>query len=152
MWKVSVWSELTPCDRHNSAAAQLFGDPLPFDNVLDLPFGLTEGEVTIDLPGRKPVNALVNHSGVGDVGSVLVIQDITRIKELESQAEMNRRLAAMGELVANDRESYQYLAESIRMHPDQETLKGMMEGVGFERCDYHNLTGGIVALHRGYKF
>ena len=61
-------------------------------------------------------------------------------------------LPSMGELVANDRESYQYLAESIRMHPDQETLKGMMEGVGFERCDYHNLTGGIVALHRGYKF
>jgi demethylmenaquinone methyltransferase/2-methoxy-6-polyprenyl-1,4-benzoquinol methylase len=38
------------------------------------------------------------------------------------------------------------------MHPDQETLKGMMEAVGFERCDYHNLTGGIVALHRGFKF
>ena len=61
-------------------------------------------------------------------------------------------LPMMGKLVANDAESYKYLAESIRMHPDQETLKGMMEKVGFERCDYHNLTGGIVALHRGYKF
>ncbi len=61
-------------------------------------------------------------------------------------------LPLMGKLVANDSESYKYLAESIRMHPDQETLKGMMEAVGFERCDYHNLTGGIVALHRGYKF
>jgi demethylmenaquinone methyltransferase/2-methoxy-6-polyprenyl-1,4-benzoquinol methylase len=61
-------------------------------------------------------------------------------------------LPSMGQLIANDKESYQYLAESIRMHPDQETLKGMFENAGFERCDYHNLTGGIVALHRGYKF
>ncbi len=61
-------------------------------------------------------------------------------------------LPMMGQLVANDSESYQYLAESIRMHPDQQTLKGMMEQAGFERCDYHNLTGGIVALHRGFKF
>jgi demethylmenaquinone methyltransferase/2-methoxy-6-polyprenyl-1,4-benzoquinol methylase len=57
----------------------------------------------------------------------------------------------MGKLIANDAESYQYLAESIRMHPDQETLKAMMEAAGFEKCEYHNLTGGIVALHRGYK-
>ncbi|MCC2617196.1 bifunctional demethylmenaquinone methyltransferase/2-methoxy-6-polyprenyl-1,4-benzoquinol methylase UbiE [Aestuariibacter halophilus] len=61
-------------------------------------------------------------------------------------------LPKMGQLVANDAESYQYLAESIRMHPDQETLKGMMEAVGFEQTSYHNLTGGIVALHRGFKF
>ena len=61
-------------------------------------------------------------------------------------------LPLMGKLVANDAESYRYLAESIRMHPDQETLKGMMQNAGFERCEYHNLTGGIVALHRGFKF
>ncbi len=61
-------------------------------------------------------------------------------------------LPKMGELVAKDGESYQYLAESIRMHPDQETLKSMMENVGFEQTTYHNLTGGIVALHKGYKF
>ncbi|RDV24167.1 bifunctional demethylmenaquinone methyltransferase/2-methoxy-6-polyprenyl-1,4-benzoquinol methylase UbiE [Alteromonas aestuariivivens] len=61
-------------------------------------------------------------------------------------------LPKMGQLVANDAESYQYLAESIRMHPDQETLKGMFETAGFEQCDFHNLTGGIVALHRGFKF
>jgi demethylmenaquinone methyltransferase/2-methoxy-6-polyprenyl-1,4-benzoquinol methylase len=60
-------------------------------------------------------------------------------------------LPLMGKLVANDSESYKYLAESIRMHPDQETLKAMMEQAGFERCDYHNLSGGIVALHRGFK-
>jgi len=60
-------------------------------------------------------------------------------------------LPRMGQLVANDAESYRYLAESIRMHPDQETLKGMMEAAGFERCDVHNLTGGIVAIHRGFR-
>lgn len=62
-----------------------------------------------------------------------------------------RLLPRMGELVANDAESYRYLAESIRMHPDQETLKEMMEAAGLERVEYTNLTGGIVALHRGIK-
>ena len=61
-------------------------------------------------------------------------------------------LPLIGKLVANDEESYRYLAESIRMHPDQETLKGMMDDAGFERTAYHNMTGGIVALHTGYKF
>ena len=60
-------------------------------------------------------------------------------------------LPLMGKLIANDSESYKYLAESIRMHPDQETLKEMMEQAGFINCEYHNLTGGIVALHRGFK-
>ena len=62
-----------------------------------------------------------------------------------------RILPVMGKLVANDSESYQYLAESIRMHPDQETLKDMMIDAGFSRCEFHNMTGGIVALHRGIK-
>jgi demethylmenaquinone methyltransferase/2-methoxy-6-polyprenyl-1,4-benzoquinol methylase len=61
-------------------------------------------------------------------------------------------LPKMGELVAKDGESYQYLAESIRMHPDQETLKTMMENAGFEQTTFKNLTGGVVALHKGYKF
>ena len=61
-------------------------------------------------------------------------------------------LPVMGKMIANDSESYRYLAESIRMHPDQETLKDMMNNAGFERTDYTNLTGGIVALHRGFKF
>lgn len=60
-------------------------------------------------------------------------------------------LPMMGKLIANDAESYQYLAESIRMHPDQQTLKQMMQQAGFENCDYHNLTAGIVAVHRGFK-
>lgn len=61
-------------------------------------------------------------------------------------------LPRIGQLVAKDAESYRYLAESIRMHPDQETLLQMMADVGFENSHYYNLTGGIVALHRGYKF
>lgn len=60
-------------------------------------------------------------------------------------------LPLMGKLVAGDSDSYQYLAESIRMHPDQDTLKAMMQNAGFTHCDYHNLTGGIVAVHRGFK-
>ncbi|MDH5648610.1 MAG: bifunctional demethylmenaquinone methyltransferase/2-methoxy-6-polyprenyl-1,4-benzoquinol methylase UbiE [Gammaproteobacteria bacterium] len=60
-------------------------------------------------------------------------------------------LPVMGRMVANDEESYRYLAESIRKHPDQETLKAMMERAGFERVHYFNLSGGIVALHKGYK-
>ena len=60
-------------------------------------------------------------------------------------------LPALGKLVANDPDSYQYLAESIRMHPDQATLQSMMEDAGFERCRYHNLAAGIVALHIGYR-
>lgn len=60
-------------------------------------------------------------------------------------------LPVLGKLVAGDSESYQYLAESIRMHPDQETLREMMENAGFSRSEFFNMTGGIVALHRGVK-
>ncbi|MGL5335252.1 MAG: bifunctional demethylmenaquinone methyltransferase/2-methoxy-6-polyprenyl-1,4-benzoquinol methylase UbiE [Enterovibrio sp.] len=61
-------------------------------------------------------------------------------------------LPKLGQLIANDAESYRYLAESIRMHPDQQTLEHMLQEAGFEHTCYFNLTGGIVALHRGYKF
>lgn len=61
-------------------------------------------------------------------------------------------LPRLGQLVAGDGESYRYLAESIRVHPDQETLKLMLEDAGLERVDYLNLTAGVVALHRGFRF
>lgn len=61
-------------------------------------------------------------------------------------------LPKIGEIVVNDADSYRYLAESIRMHPAQDELKAMMEQAGFEHTSYYNLTAGIVALHRGYKF
>jgi demethylmenaquinone methyltransferase/2-methoxy-6-polyprenyl-1,4-benzoquinol methylase len=63
-----------------------------------------------------------------------------------------RILPFMGKMIANDADSYRYLAESIRVHPSQEELKEMMLDVGFEHVEYFNLTAGIVALHRGYKF
>jgi len=58
-------------------------------------------------------------------------------------------LPRLGRMVARDEASYRYLAESIRMHPDQESLKSMMEQAGFDRVEYHNLTAGVVALHLG---
>lgn len=61
-------------------------------------------------------------------------------------------LPRLGQWVAKDADSYRYLAESIRMHPDQETLLGMMREAGLEDCRYHNLSGGIVAVHRGYRY
>ena len=61
-------------------------------------------------------------------------------------------LPLLGRVIAQDSDSYKYLAESIRMHPDQKTLKHMMQKAGLDRVDYHNLTGGVVALHRGFKY
>jgi len=61
-------------------------------------------------------------------------------------------LPRLGQFVAGDGESYRYLAESIRMHPDQTALKTLMEGSGFDRVEYHNLAAGVVALHLGYRF
>jgi demethylmenaquinone methyltransferase/2-methoxy-6-polyprenyl-1,4-benzoquinol methylase len=63
-----------------------------------------------------------------------------------------RVLPLLGRYVAGDEASYRYLAESIRMHPDQETLLAMMRDAGLEGCRYHNLSGGIVAVHRGYRY
>ncbi len=61
-------------------------------------------------------------------------------------------LPRLGRLFARDAASYRYLAESIRKHPPQEELQAMMGSAGFERCGYRNLTGGIVAIHSGYKY
>ena len=58
----------------------------------------------------------------------------------------------VGKLVANDSDSYRYLAESIRVHPGQEQLKSLLEQAGLERVEYFNLSAGVVALHRGYRF
>ena len=60
-------------------------------------------------------------------------------------------LPFIGKVVANDESSYKYLAESIRMHPNQDSLREMMDDAGFDRTEYFNMTGGVVALHRGFK-
>ena len=76
-----------------------------------------------------------------------VIEPLSRAYDLYSFSVLPR----LGQLVTGDADSYRYLAESIRMHPDQDTLRGMMEKAGLERCEYFNMTGGVVALHRGFK-
>ena len=87
-------------------------------------------------------------------GKVMVLEFSKPVEMLKPiyDAYSFKILPWLGEKVAGDAESYRYLAESIRMHPDQETLKAMMEEVGFDKVEYHSLTGGIVALHIGYKY
>lgn len=86
-------------------------------------------------------------------GKLLVLEFSKVAKPLEKAYDWYsfKVLPQLGEWVAGDASSYQYLAESIRMHPDQETLKSLMKTNGFGHVDYHNLTGGLVALHVGIK-
>ncbi len=86
-------------------------------------------------------------------GKLLILEFSTPHEMLKPAYDLYsfRVLPLLGRVVANDADSYRYLAESIRMHPDQERLLGMMQDAGLERCRYHNLTGGVVALHTGYR-
>ena len=87
-------------------------------------------------------------------GGKLLVLEFSRVaKPLEKAYDWYsfNILPKIGKWVANDEESYRYLAESIRMHPDQETLRQMMKAAGFGHVDVHNLTGGVVALHVGIK-
>ena len=86
-------------------------------------------------------------------GKLLVLEFSKVAKPLEKAYDWYsfKVLPRLGHLVAGDASSYQYLAESIRMHPDQESLKSLMQANGFGHVDYHNLTGGLVALHVGIK-
>jgi len=88
-------------------------------------------------------------------GGRLLVLEFSRVwKPLQApyDAYSFKVLPKMGEMIAKDADSYRYLAESIRMHPDQETLKQLMRDAGLEQVEYFNLAGGVVALHRGYKF
>jgi len=135
----------------NLAYAQVNAEALPFpDDTFDLvtiAFGLRN--VT-----HKEKALAAMYQALRPGGRALVLEFSKPLnKPLEKLYDLYsfHILPRMGELVAKDAESYRYLAESIRMHPDQETLKGMMEQAGFDRCDVHNMTGGIVAVHRGFK-
>ncbi|MEN7343576.1 MAG: bifunctional demethylmenaquinone methyltransferase/2-methoxy-6-polyprenyl-1,4-benzoquinol methylase UbiE [Pseudomonadota bacterium] len=134
----------------NVEIAQVDAEALPFaDNTFDLitiAFGLRN--VT-----RKEA-ALESMLRVLKPGGKLLVLEFSKPNELLKPAYdlfSFSVLPFLGRVVANDESSYRYLAESIRMHPDQETLMAMMEQAGFERCEYDNLTGGIAALHCGYK-
>jgi demethylmenaquinone methyltransferase/2-methoxy-6-polyprenyl-1,4-benzoquinol methylase len=86
-------------------------------------------------------------------GRVLVLEFSKVAKPLEKAYDFYsfKLLPKIGKVVANDEDSYRYLAESIRMDPDQATLKAMMKDAGFGHVDVHNMTGGVVALHMGLK-
>ena len=131
-------------------AAQCNAESLPFkDNSFDcviVAFGLRNMT-------RKDI-ALKEMHRVLKVGGRLLVLEFSKVWSPLSKAYdaySFKLLPFMGKLIANDAESYEYLAESIRMHPDQETLKQMMSEAGLSKVDYYNLNAGIVALHKGYK-
>ncbi len=136
----------------NVAYVQVDAEQLPFpDNTFDcitIGFGLRN---VTDQP-----RALAAMLGALKPGGRVIILEFSRplapgLKPVYDLYSF-KVLPLLGKLVVNDADSYRYLAESIRMHPDQETLLQMMQETGFERCQYFNLAGGIVAVHRGYKF
>ena len=130
--------------------AQCDAEKLPFpDNHFDcvsIAFGLRN--VT-----HKDAALREMHRVLKPGGRVIVLEFSKVAKPLEKVYDLYsfKLLPKMGEIIANDADSYRYLAESIRMHPPQEELKQMMVDAGLERVEYFNMTGGVVAVHRGYK-
>lgn len=134
----------------NVPALQCDAEKLPFpDNYFDcviVAFGLRNM--------THKDRALAEMQRVLKVGGRLLVLEFSKVWQPLSKAYdaySFKLLPLMGKLLANDAESYQYLAESIRMHPDQETLKQMMIDAGLSKVDYYNLAVGVVALHKGYK-
>ena len=123
-----------------------------------LPFADNSFECVIVAFGLRNMThkdlALKEMHRVLKVGGRLIVLEFSKVwQPLEKIYDIYsfKFLPFMGKLIAKDASSYQYLAESIRMHPDQETLKEMMLAAGFKKVDYYNLTAGVAALHKGYK-
>lgn len=134
----------------NLSIAQVDAENLPFEHssfdCISIAFGLRN--VT---DKNAALGSMFNVLKPG--GKLLVLEFSEPAKQLKSAYDLYsfKVLPMLGKLVANDSSSYEYLAESIRMHPNQETLLTMLKEAGFERCRYHNLVGGVVALHIGYR-
>lgn len=136
----------------NTRTLQANAEQLPFADgsfhAVTIAFGLRN---CTDKPA-----ALRDMARVLKPGGRLLVLEFSRpaVKVLEPVYDLYsfRVLPWLGEVVAHDAASYRYLAESIRMHPDQETLRRMMVDAGLEHVSYHNLSGGIVALHTGFRF
>jgi demethylmenaquinone methyltransferase/2-methoxy-6-polyprenyl-1,4-benzoquinol methylase len=129
------------------ANAEILPFPDNYFNCVSIAFGLRN--VT---DKDKALRSMIRVLKPG--GRLLILEFSKPSNELLSKVYDKYSFTAlpfMGKLITNDSESYKYLAESIRMHPDQETLKGMMESAGFANCRFQNMTGGIVALHTGIK-
>ena len=137
---------------NNVRFIQADAESLPFpDNYFDriiIGFGLRN--VT------NKLTALQSMQRVLTPGGFVIILEFSKPNNVALQSIYDaysfKLLPWLGKVIAKDEASYQYLVESIRMHPDQESLRTIMVKAGFEDCDYHNLSGGIVAVHRGYKF
>jgi demethylmenaquinone methyltransferase / 2-methoxy-6-polyprenyl-1,4-benzoquinol methylase len=136
----------------NSSVAQANAECLPFKpgqfDCVTIGFGLRN--VT-----DKPAALRSMRSMLKPGGQLIVLEFSTlAVPALRPlyDAYSFRVLPKLGELVAGDADSYRYLAESIRKHPDQETLLGMMRDAGLENCSYQNLAAGVVAVHRGYVY
>jgi demethylmenaquinone methyltransferase/2-methoxy-6-polyprenyl-1,4-benzoquinol methylase len=131
-------------------ATQCDAEHLPFpDNYFDcvsIAFGLRN--VT-----HKDAALREMHRVLKPGGRVIVLEFSKVAKPLEKVYDLYsfKLLPKLGQIIANDTDSYRYLAESIRMHPGQDELKQMMLDAGLERVEYFNMTGGVVAVHRGYK-
>ena len=132
-------------------AVQCDGEKLPFpDDYFDcviVAFGLRNMT-------HKDVALAEMHRVLRPGGRLLVLEFSQVWKPLAPFYDFYsfKVIPRLGEMITKDEASYRYLAESIRVHPDQDTLKGMMEQAGLEKVEYFNLTLGVVALHRGFKF
>ena len=134
----------------NLSIAQVDAQSLPFEegtfDCITIAFGLRN--VT---DKNAALRSMLKVLKTGGKAMILEFSEPARAIKPAYDLYSFKVLPTLGKLVAGDADSYQYLAESIRMHPDQETLKSMMADAGFERCRYHNLAAGIVALHIGYR-
>ena len=134
----------------NLSIAQVDAQKLPFDaatfDCITIAFGLRN--VT---DKKAALASMLSVLKLGGKAMILEFSEPAAALKPVYDIYSFRVLPFLGKLVASDESSYRYLAESIRMHPNQETLLKMMQDAGFAKCRYHNLAGGIVALHIGYR-